>query len=154
MRKIFVALIIIFVILLVLVSGFFVLTLFTVRTCTLVGCLEGVKVYTNQKFSNEISVYADDELLFDLCQFNETERERRLEGLYRFSDLRNEPKPYLEVRKENPHKVNVWKIFIQPGCVGQKQLLYEIDDNDVEIRKSYPNGRGCGTCHNGVIDLS
>ena len=154
MRKIFVALIIIFVILLILASGFFVLTIFSGRACTLIGCLEGVTIYTNQKFSNDISVSADGELLIDLCQYNETERERILESSYRFSDSRNEQKPFLQVGKRNPHKVDVWQIFIQPNCIGQKQLLYEIEDNDVEIRERQPNGPGCGTCRNGIIDLS
>tara|TARA_Y100000034_G_C6745023_1_gene330822 strand:+ start:236 stop:703 length:468 start_codon:yes stop_codon:yes gene_type:complete len=154
MKKIFIALIIIFVIILILASGLFVLTIFSGKTCTMVGCLEGVTIITNKKFSNDISVLADDEVLLDLCQFNEMERTKRLDSLYLLSDRLGKPKPEIRVIKENPHKVDVWQIFIQPNCVGQKQLLYEIEDNDVNIMKTEPNGPGCGTCQNGIIDLS
>ena len=81
MRKIFVGLIIFFIIVLILGAGFIFLTMSKGRICTLVSCLEGVTIITNEKFSNDISITADGETLLDLCQYNQSERVKTLESL-------------------------------------------------------------------------
>tara|TARA_Y100000310_G_C20532912_1_gene739416 strand:- start:480 stop:953 length:474 start_codon:yes stop_codon:yes gene_type:complete len=123
-------------------------------TCSLVGCFDMVKFTTNEKFSYDISIMADDEVIIDLCEFDKVERIKRLDTLYKFSESNNQDEVSIKIRKEDSQEVGNWKIYSQLKCKGQKILLHEIEKDQVIIEKNQPNGPGCGTCYNTIIDLS